>query len=221
MKYYPINLIIKNRNCLVAGGGRVALRKVERLVACEAIIRIISPQIESQLEEIANKNMIEVLYREIQSDDLDDAFLIFAATNDANVNQSISQWARKRNILCNIADQPDESDFILPSIIEQGDLNITISTNGKSPALSKYIRQRLQIEFGQEYATLLDMMGKLRKILSADIPCQNDRQKIFQSLLDSQILNSLKCNDINTVSHTCKDLTGYCLEDILRVQDCS
>jgi precorrin-2 dehydrogenase/sirohydrochlorin ferrochelatase len=221
MKYYPINLIIKNRTCLVAGGGQVALRKVKRLVACEAIIRIISPQIESQLVEIAENNMIEMLYREIQSDDLDDAFLIFAATNEAKVNKSISQWAREKNILCNIADQPDESDFTLPSIIEQGDLNITISTNGKSPALSKYIRQRLQMEFGQEYATLLDMMGKLRKILTAEISCQNDRQKIFQSLLDSQILNSLKCNDLNTVSNTCKALTGHCLEDILSIQNCS
>jgi precorrin-2 dehydrogenase/sirohydrochlorin ferrochelatase len=221
MKYYPINLNIKDRKCLVAGGGLVALRKVKRLVECEAIIRIISPQIVTQLEEIAKKEIIEILYRKIQSDDLNDIFLIFAATNDKEVNMSISQWAHKKNILCNIADQPDESDFTLPSVIDQGDLNITISTNGKSPALSKYLRKRLQTEFGQEYATLLDMMGKLRKMLTAEVPCQNDRQKIYHSLLDSSILHSLKLNDLITASNTCEEITGHCLDEILNAQDCS
>jgi len=221
MKYYPINLTIKNRKCLVAGGGQVAARKVKRLIACEAIILVISPQVEPQLVEIAQKGRIEIEYREIKQEDLYDIFMVFATTNNATVNMSIAQWARNRNILCNIADQPEESDFTLPSIIEQGDLNITISTNGKSPALSKYIRKHLQNEFGQEYATLLNMMGKLRKILTAEISCQNDRQKIYQSLLDSPILNSLKLNDLNAASNTCEALTGHCLDEILSVQDCS
>jgi precorrin-2 dehydrogenase/sirohydrochlorin ferrochelatase len=221
MKYYPINLNIKDKKCLVAGGGFVALRKVIRLVECEASIRIISPEIISQLVEIAKKETIELLYRKIRSDDLHDAFMIFAATNDTDVNKSISQWALNRNILCNNADQPDESDFTLPSIIEQGDLHITISTNGKSPALSKYLRKRLQNEFGQEYATLLGMMGKLRKILTDEISCQTDRQRIYHSLLDSSILHSLKMNDFITASNTCEELTGHCLDELLSTQDCS
>jgi precorrin-2 dehydrogenase/sirohydrochlorin ferrochelatase len=221
MKYYPINLNIKDRKCLVAGGGLVALRKVRRLVECEARIRIISPQIESQLAEIAQKENIQILYRKIRSDDFNDAFIIFAATNDTKINIAISKWAQQKNILCNIADQPDKSDFTLPSIIERGDLNITISTNGKSPALSKYLRKRLQNEFGQEYAALLNMMGKLRKILSEEVSSQKDRHKIYHSLIDSSILQSLKMNDFNTASNTCKELTGHCLDEILSTQDCS
>jgi precorrin-2 dehydrogenase/sirohydrochlorin ferrochelatase len=221
MKYYPINLTLKNRRCLIAGGGKVALRKVNRLIACKANIRIISPQVEPQLAEIAKQNAIEIDYRNICAQDLKDLFMVFAATNNQSVNTSIAQWARASNILCNIADQPDESDFTLPSVIEQGDLCLTISTNGKSPALSKYLRKRLQNEFGQEYAALLNMMGKLRSILGKEITCQKSRQKIYQSLLDSEILDCLKKNDLDTASNTCKELTGHCLDEINCVQDCS
>jgi len=221
MKYYPINLSIKKKNCLVVGGGQVSLRKVKRLVTCEANIRIISPQVLPQLVEISQTYSIDIQYRKIQANDLDNIFMVVAATNDESVNTSIAGWARKRNVLCNIADQPDASDFTLPSIIEQGDLIITISTNGKSPAVSKFIRKRLQNEFGQEYATLLNMMGKLRHILTTEISCQNERQKIFRSLIDSPILESLKRNDLNNVSNTCQELTGHCLDEILSVQDCS
>jgi precorrin-2 dehydrogenase/sirohydrochlorin ferrochelatase len=221
MKYYPINLNIQDRKCLVAGGGQVAFRKVKRLIACGAIIRVISPQMTPSFVEYEKKNIIDVLLREVRAEDLDGMFMIFAATNNALVNTSIAKWAKERNILCNIADQPEISDFTLPSIIEQGDLNITISTNGKSPALSKYIRKRLENEFGQEYATLLNMLGNLRKILTTEIACQNDRQNIYHSLLGSTILNSLKCNDLHTASHTCEEITGHCLDEIIHVQDCS
>jgi len=221
MKYYPINLIIKNRQCLVVGGGKVALRKVQRLVSCEAIVRIISPQVISQLVEFSKKEAIEILYREVNAADLHGTFMIFAATNDSKVNRSIAQWAQEKNILCNIADRPDLSDFTLPSVIEQGDLNISISTNGKSPALSKFIRERLQNEFGQEYATLLELMGNLRQILSTEISCQKKRQKIYQSLLESQVLSCLKHQDLTTASRTCEALTGHCLDKIINIQDCS
>jgi precorrin-2 dehydrogenase/sirohydrochlorin ferrochelatase len=221
MKYYPINLNIKDRQCLVIGGGKVALRKVQRLVSCQAIVRIISPQVVSQLAEIAQKEGIEILYKEVCSADLNDAFMIFATTNDAMVNRSIARWAQEKNILCNIADRPDQSDFTLPSVIEQGDLNISISTNGKSPALSRFIRKRLQDEFGQEYATFLELMGNLRQILNTEISCQKKRQKIYQSLLDSPILNCLKQKDLNTVSNTCEELTGHCLDEIIDVYNCS
>jgi len=221
MKYYPINLTLKDRKCLIAGGGQVALRKVRRLIACAADIRIISPQIVPQLLEIARKNIIKMCYRDICSDDLNDLFMVFAATNNETVNTSIAQWARAKNILCNIADRPEESDFILPSVIEQGDLCLTISTNGKSPALSKHLRKRFQDEFGEEYAAFLNMMGKLRTLLNKEISCQKDRQKIYQSLLDSPILDCLKKNDLNTASNTCEKLTGHCLDEIICVQDCS
>jgi len=218
MKYYPINLCMKDRWCLIAGGGQVAFRKVNRLIQCEANIRIISPQTEKRLQEIASAANIEIVQRKIISQDLDGFFMIFAATNDSLINESIARWAVQKNILCNIADRPDDSDFILPSIIEQGDLNITISTNAKSPALSKYIATQLQEIFGPEYGIFLKLMGKLRCLLSNEITSQAERQKIYHDIVNSPILQWLKQNDMDSVSNTCLDLTGHSLADILNEQ---
>jgi len=218
MKYYPINLRIKNRPCLIVGGGKVAFRKLCRLIDCSAKIQLISPKVDSKIQDKSDLANVEIIQRTVQQSDLDAMFMVFAATDHAQVNESVARWAFEKNVLCNIADRPDLSDFTLPSIIEQGDLNLTVSTNGKSPALSKYVCRRLKAEFGDEYAIFLNMMGHIRNILSNEISDQEDRQKIYRSLIDSPLLECFKENDMEQVSSICQDLTGFAFDDIMQCQ---
>ncbi|MBF0449606.1 MAG: bifunctional precorrin-2 dehydrogenase/sirohydrochlorin ferrochelatase [Candidatus Magnetomorum sp.] len=215
MKYYPININLKHRRCLIVGGGAVAFRKMNRLLECFATVTVISPQFDPEFLDKPQPKGIELIQRTIRNHDLDGFFMVFATTNDAQVNQCISEWAQKKNILCNIADNPETSDFTLPSIIEQGDLNITISTNGKSPALSRHIRKQLVNTFGDEYALFLVIMGNLRDILSTQQLSQDERKKKYHTLIDMQLIHRIKEKDINHISSILFDVTGYTLDEIV------
>ena len=168
MRYYPINLDIKGRRCLVVGGGAVGTRKVHTLLQCGADVTVISPQATNELSVLAEAGDIAMQKREYSSTDLEGIFLVIGATDDETLNRQVSADAQSRNLLCNIADRPAVCNFILPSIVHRGDLVITVSTSGKSPALAKKLRKALERQFGIEYADLLNLSyhrfrGKLRK----------------------------------------------------------
>ena len=163
MRYYPVNLDVKNRRCLVVGGGGVGARKVQTLLECGAIVTVVSPAITGNLLKLADTGSLVLRQRSYRESDLDGMFLVIGATDDEDLNRRISGDAQQRNMLCNIADRPEACNFILPSIVNRGDLVIAISTSGKSPAFAKKLRRRLQKEFGPEYADFLRLMGAIRK----------------------------------------------------------
>ena len=136
MSYYPIFLDIKDKPCVVVGGVTVALRKVTMLLDHEAQVTVISPQLCSELETLAEGN-VTVIRREYQSGDLEDAFVVVAATDDQETNEQIATDASKKGMLINVVDVPALSNFIVPSYLRRGDLTVAVSTNGKSPALSR------------------------------------------------------------------------------------
>ena len=127
---------------------------------------------------------------------LDEALLVVAATNNKEVNHRVYLDAKEKGIPVNIVDAPDLCDFIIPSKVERGDLLISISTNGKSPALSKKIRKKLQEEFGEEYKTLLDLMGEIRAKAMESISEESDRVALFENIINSDILDLLKEDNI-------------------------
>ncbi|KPA13032.1 siroheme synthase [Candidatus Magnetomorum sp. HK-1] len=215
MKYYPLNLNFKNRRCLIVGGGGVAYRKMKRLLACSAIVTIVSPKFDSPLIETANKFDIELIHRGVQSQDLDGFFMVFATTSDSQINENIAEWAQQKNVLCNIADNSDISDFTLPSIIEQGDLIITISTNGKSPALSKHLRKRLMSEFGEEYAIFLLIMENIRNIMPEKISRQDDRKKIYHELINRHLIDNIRKKNIESISQIFWDVLECSINEII------
>ncbi|MGI9569394.1 MAG: precorrin-2 dehydrogenase/sirohydrochlorin ferrochelatase family protein, partial [Desulfobulbia bacterium] len=149
MKYYPIHLDIKNRKCLIVGGGAVGTRKVNTLLKCGAHITVVSPDPTPQLTRLASEKSVTLKMRAYRSDDLTGMFLVIGATDDEALNRQISEDAERSHILCNIADRPEICNFILPSIVRRGNLVITISTSGKSPALAKHLRQELETQFGR------------------------------------------------------------------------
>ena len=166
MSYYPIFLDIKNKPCVVVGGGSVALRKVNMLLDHEAQVTVISPQLCAELEKMA-ESTVTVIRREYQSGDLEEALVVVAATNSQVANEQVTREASEKGKLINVVDVPALSNFIVPSYLRRGDLTVAVSTNGKSPALARKIRTELEEKFGVEYAQLIAVVEEVRAELKS------------------------------------------------------
>jgi len=144
MKYYPINLNIKDRLCVVIGGGRVAERKVRNLLLCGARVRVVSPDLTDRLSKWVIQRKIDDTRSEYRASHLKGAFLVYAATSDRKVNAEIARDAAKRKLLVNVVDSAKDSAFILPAVLRKRGVSIAVSTDGLSPATSVRIRDRIR-----------------------------------------------------------------------------
>jgi len=160
--YYPIFLNISGKKCVVVGGGKVALRKVRMLLEHEARVEVISPELCSELKELARDGKICALNRDYQAGDLKGATMAIAATDNSDINLRVLNEAQREAILVNVVDDPEISDFIVPAYMRRGVITIAVSTSGRSPALARKIRTRLEEEFGEEYAFLVHLIGEVR-----------------------------------------------------------
>lgn len=208
MKYYPIYLDIKNRNCLVIGGGSVGTRKALTLLACGANVTVVSKTATEKLHQLSNNGMIKLKKRTFQTTDLDDRFLVIGATDNQELNFQIHAAAERRGLLCNIADCPEACNFILPSILNRGDLIIAISTSGKSPAFAKKLRKQLETEFGDEYAEFLRLMGAIRKKLLSENHEPEAHKHLFEQLIERDLVQMIKNGDMDSINSLLHDVLG-------------
>lgn len=211
MKYYPVYLDIRNQNCLVVGAGAVGTRKVRTLLECGAVVAVVSPDASGPIAVLAEQNRIILRQRPYRASDLEGIFLVIGATDNRNLNRTIHDDARKLGILCNIADQPELCNFILPSVIDRGDLIFAISTSGKSPALAKKLRQEIEAHYGPEYGDLLKLLGAIRKILLARDHDPDAHRRIFEDLLDRGLLACIRNTDLSGIDAILESVigTGY------------
>jgi precorrin-2 dehydrogenase / sirohydrochlorin ferrochelatase len=163
--YYPIFLEMKDRRCVVIGGGAVAERKVEGLVAFGANVTVISPTITDRLRVLLKQSVIRHVAREYQTGDRAGYDLIFVATDQSEINTVVSNEARSLRIWVNSADDPEHCDFILPALIQRGDLTVAVSTGGVSPAATRAIREELDEYFSADYARIVEIAGEVRREL--------------------------------------------------------
>ncbi len=163
--YYPLFLSLNGRKCTVIGGGQVALRKVTVLLKHAANVTVISPRLCAGLRDLADEDRIKVIHRAYQAGDMDGASIAILATSDSAINLVAATEASSKKVLVNVVDNPELSDFIVPSIISRGNLAIAISTGGKCPSLARKIRMKLQKEFGPEYAALALLIAEVRAII--------------------------------------------------------
>lgn len=194
MRYYPVFLDIKDRPCLVVGGGSVGTRKVTGLLAGGGRVTVVSPTLSRELRALT-PDRIEWRQRTYRSEDLDGMFLVFGTTDDETLNRKIHEDAVKRNLLCNIADQPAVCNFILPSTIHRGDLVIAISTSGKSPAFAKKLRKVLENQFGEGYSTFLQVMGVIRERLLREQHEPEAHKHLFEELIEKGLPELLSEGD--------------------------
>jgi precorrin-2 dehydrogenase/sirohydrochlorin ferrochelatase len=199
MRYFPVYLDVRDRSCLVVGGGAVGTRKAQTLLRAGAQVTVVSPDVTDKLQALADDHQIRLRHRPYTTDDLADIFLVFGTTDDRDLNRRISEDAGRRGILCNIADQPDRGQFVLPSVVARGDLLISISTSGKSPALARRIRRRLEHEFGDEYAVMISLLGTLRQRLLRQGHDPRGHKAQFETLLDSELLEWIRNGDTERI----------------------
>lgn len=147
---------------MVVGGGQVARRKVGALLACGADIEVISAEPGPELVALEESGQIAVRHRHYRPGDLQKAFIAIAATDNSDINRQVVKEARQEAVLVNVVDDPENSDFIVPSCVRRGSVAIAVSTDGKSPALARKIRTRLENEFGEEYASLVNLVSEVR-----------------------------------------------------------
>jgi precorrin-2 dehydrogenase len=207
MKYYPIFLDIQGKDCLVVGGGTVGLRKAVTLEKCGANVKIISDRFSVQFDEL-EKLSICFEQKGYEKKDIKGMFLVFAATNNSDLNQQIKKDAFLYNILCNVADEPDNSDFLLPSIVDRGDLVVAVSTSGSSPAMAKRISEDLGRRFGPEYAVFMEFMGNIRKRLLSTGHDPDEHRTVFYTLIDRGILEMIKANEKIKINAVLCDVLG-------------
>jgi len=167
MTLFPAFLKLENRLVIVIGGGSIASQKIPSLLQAGARARVISPELHPHLAEYVRRREIDWHPKPFSPDDLEGAFLVIAATSIRELNASVFAEAERRNILCNSVDDIDHCHFYYGSVLQRGDLQIAISTNGKSPALAQRLRLELEQQFGPEYAAWLEWLGAAREVLRA------------------------------------------------------
>lgn len=208
MKYYPAFLRLAGRACLVVGGGEVGTQKVAALTSAGAVVTVISPALSSELELAATQGQITLHRRGYQVGDVHGFFVIVAATNDVAVQNQIAEEAQAAGILINVVDRPELCDFIVPSIMEQGDLLIAVSTCGQSPTMARRIREDLQARFGPSYAQALVLLGKLREHLAAAQLSIEERKRVLGLVVDSSLLDHIEARDGEAIDQLLASTTG-------------
>ncbi len=192
--YYPVFLKVSDKRCVVVGGGDVALRKVRTLLEYGAGVEVISPDLCPELIKLAETGEIAVQRKLYQPGDLKGALIVIAATDEHGVNLEVVKEASSTGILVNVVDDSRNSDFIVPSCLRRGDVTIAVSTAGRSPALARKIRARLEKDLGDEYAVLALLIGEVRaEIKRLGIKVNGDD---WQKAMDLDLLiDLLKKND--------------------------
>ena len=165
MPLFPMFVKLEGRLCLVVGAGAVGDGKISSLLEAGAIVCVVSPRATSRVHEWSATGAIKWLRRKFRQDDLDGKFLVIAATSSAKVNARVFEEARRRKVMCNSVDDPPHCDFFYAAVVRRGDLQIAISTNGKSPALAQRLRKQFERQFGREYADKINELGAARERL--------------------------------------------------------
>jgi len=186
---YPVMLNLKGKNCLVVGGGRIALQKLETLILTGANIRVVAKDVIPQIFELAGSRKIMIERKPYSSSDLKDIFIVFGATNDRILNKEIYLDALKEHILVNIVDTPDLCLFQVPASVKRKGLVISISTSGKSPALAKKIRKDLEQQYPKTYQIYLEWLDQWRsKMKRHPVLTLKDRENIFNEIVQYPVI---------------------------------
>ncbi len=168
MGFYPVYLNLTGRRCVVIGGGVIGERKAQGLLDADADVTVVSPTLTPALREHHDYGRILWIGREYRPGDLEGYELCMVATDDGAVNSDVAREGRSRGVWVNASDDPPNCDFILPSILRRGQLQIAVSTEGRSPALSRRVREELEEQFGPEYGELVALIGEVRDEERAD-----------------------------------------------------
>lgn len=212
MRYYPAFLELSGRTCLVVGAGGVGCRKIATLLECPAqqihVIDFAEP--DANLQVLLEDKRVSYEQRPFTPSDVEGCTLVFAATNNRETNDAVAKACAERGILCNCADAPKDSSFIVPALVGQGNISVALSTGGGSPALTRKLRQDLETWLGERYTGISELLMRLRPLVLALHHETRQNTTLFRSLVDSPLAEALQRRD----RRTCESL----LEELLPIE---
>ena len=194
MSLLPIFLKLEGRECLLVGAGTVALEKVGSLLKTGLKLRVVAPQAQSEIRELATQGKLEWVERSFEPGDLDGMFVVIAATDVAEVNAAVYREAVARNIACNSVDDIPNCDFYFGSVVSRGDLQIAISTAGESPAVAQRLRREIDEQLPEDLGAWLAKLGELRREVLARHPRSEERRLLLHQLATREICDSALCS---------------------------
>ncbi len=185
-KYLPVNISLKDRTCLVVGGGKVALRKIENLLDYDANLTVIAPELDKRIEFYAEKGKLKLEKRKYQSPEGATYGLVISASDDNAVNEQVSKDCRKAGVPVNVVDNPTLCDVIFPAVIKRDCLSIAVSTDGKAPFMSGYLRLILEDVFPERWSRIARLAATFRKKVGQRWPGEPTRRAdCFNSFLNT------------------------------------
>jgi precorrin-2 dehydrogenase/sirohydrochlorin ferrochelatase len=191
-RYFPIFLDLEGTECLVVGAGEIATGKAAQLLKYGARLTIVAPRATQQVLEWAKQGRVRYHDREFQESDLDGKTLVVGSTDRPEVNRRVYEAARSRNILANIVDVPELCSFIYGAVVERGDLQIAISTSGRSPAYAAHLRRELENQFGEEYAEYVDILGQVRRAVRKAVTDLEEQKNVYARILQMDLLSLIR-----------------------------
>ncbi len=189
MRYFPINLDISGKKALVVGGGRVAFRKVKSLMSCGAVVTVVSPSFCAGLKSVKRIRRVKRHYRKT---DLRSACLVISATDSEEVNRRVHTHAVEAGIPVNVVDRPDLCTFTVPAVVSRGRLLIGISTGGGSPALARWVRERIEKEIGPAFGLHLELLREMRPLVQAAPLNAQKRAALLKKMASDSLHQTIK-----------------------------
>ena len=203
MGYFPFFVDVENQNCLVVGGGVVALRKIEKLLPFNPNITVVSPKVHKEILSIKNINIIK---RKFDFNDLKEKSFVITATDDKTLNKEIYNSCKENNIPVNTVDDKDNCSFIFPALAKNNGVTVAISTSGKSPLYAKYLRKKIE-NLIQDSESIVDNLSKYREKIKNEISLEENRKLAFEKLLEYSLSNDSITDDL--VDKIIKDLSVW------------
>lgn len=193
MSLFPIFLKLQDRPCLVVGAGEVAAEKIPSLLQAGARLTVVAPETQAGIQALADAGKLTLQRKVFEDADLENVFMVVAATDSSEVNHAIYLAARQRGILCNSVDDPPNCDFYFSSVVRRGDLQIAISTAGESPALAQRLRREIDEQLPADTGTWLAEVGVLRREVLAAYPPSGKRKAWLHQLAQRSLCKSQEC----------------------------
>ena len=187
MGYYPIFVEMKDKPCLVVGGGEIGLQKARGLLAAEARITVVSPELHPTLADWVTEGRITHWARGYRPDDAAGFAVVMVATDDRSANARVRAESRTLGAWVNAADDPDNCDFILPSVVRRGSITIGISTGGGSPAMARRVREELEAYFTEDFEPLAELLAEVRAELKQRGVLLPIPQSTWQAAIDGRL----------------------------------
>lgn len=190
--WYPVNIRLDDKPCVVVGGGAVAHQKVAGLLEFTERVTVVAPRICEELKRLHDAGRVEWIPKKYERGDLDGFFLAVTATDDPATNRAVYLDGEEAGVLVNSADDPENCRFILPSRMARGSLVISTSTGGRSPAMAAYMRKRLETEFGPEWGVLTELLGEVRDGIRSSGRSSEGMPEKWEAAISEEVLELIR-----------------------------